>query len=92
MKVSVAYAIPEKQVWLKVDVPEQATVFDAIVESKIMTIFPELDINEQKVGIYGKICKLETALKDGDRVEIYRKITADPATVPRRDKDDDDDD
>ncbi|WP_455366317.1 RnfH family protein [Kaarinaea lacus] len=91
MQISVAYALPEKQVWLEVDVPDESTVMDAIQQSKILSIFPELDLENQKVGIYGKFCKLDTKLNDGDRVEIYRPITADPLTVPRRDTEDSDD-
>lgn len=95
MHISVAYALPEKQIWMEVDVADDSTVMDAIEQSNILTLFPELNLEKQKVGIYGKICKLDTRLNDGDRVEIYRAITADPLTVPRRDKeetDDDDDD
>jgi hypothetical protein len=91
MQISVAYALPEKQIWLELNVPDEATVMDAITQSKILSIFPEVNLEDQKVGIFGKLCKLETKLKDGDRVEIYRKITADPLTVPRRDTGDDDD-
>lgn len=91
MHVSVAYALPEKQVWLNINVPDKSTVMDAIIESRIVTLFPELDLENQKVGIFGKFCKLDTKLREGDRVEIYRKITADPATVPRRDTEEDDD-
>ena len=85
MQVSVAYALPEKQVWLELNVPDGATVIEAISQSKILVQFPELDLDELKVGIYGKFCKLDTTLNEGDRVEIYRPITADPLTVPRRD-------
>lgn len=90
MQISVAYALPEKQIWLELNVPDEATVMDAIAQSKILSIFPEVNLENQKVGIFGKFCKLETKLKEGDRVEIYRAITADPLTVPRRDTGDDD--
>ena len=50
MQISVAYALPEKQVWLELSVPDEATVFDAITQSKILTVFPDLDLNNQKVG------------------------------------------
>jgi putative ubiquitin-RnfH superfamily antitoxin RatB of RatAB toxin-antitoxin module len=89
MQISVAYALPEKQIWLELSVPDDATVMDAITQSKILSLFPEVNLENQKVGIYGKFCKLETKLKEGDRVEIYRPITADPLTVPRRDSGDD---
>jgi hypothetical protein len=47
--------------------------------------FPEIDLERQKVGIFGKITRLDTKLEEGNRVEIYRPITADPETVERRD-------
>jgi putative ubiquitin-RnfH superfamily antitoxin RatB of RatAB toxin-antitoxin module len=89
MQISVAYALPEKQIWLELSVPDDATVIDAITQSKILALFPEVNLENQKVGIFGKFCKLDAKLKDGDRVEIYRPITADPLTVPRRDTGDD---
>jgi putative ubiquitin-RnfH superfamily antitoxin RatB of RatAB toxin-antitoxin module len=56
----------------------------AIEQSGILDKFPAIDIETFKIGIFGKVAELDTALKPGDRVEIYRAITADPATVPRR--------
>ena len=85
MQISVAYALPEKQAWLRLDVEDDATVLDAIKQSKILLQFPDLNLEKSKVGIFGKFCKLDTLLKEGDRVEIYRPITADPLTVRRRD-------
>jgi len=46
--------------------------------------FSDIDLANCTVGIFGKVAELDAALKPGDRVEIYRPITADPATVPRR--------
>ncbi len=82
--VGVAYAIPRKQVWLTVEVPEGATVREAIQQSGILDQFPDIDLETQKVGIFGKLTKLDTAVEDGNRVEIYRPITADPKQVRRR--------
>ena len=48
-------------------------------------MFPHIDLGVQKIGIFGKVVKPETPLRVGDRVEIYRPITCDPQTVPRRD-------
>ena len=48
--------------------------------------FPDIDLKTQKVGIFGRIAKLNKVLEDGDRVEIYRPITADPDQVERRDQ------
>jgi putative ubiquitin-RnfH superfamily antitoxin RatB of RatAB toxin-antitoxin module len=89
MKVSVTYALPERQVWLDVDVPEQATVRDAIEASGILRAFPALDLNSQKVGVFGKTVALQARLEQGQRVEIYRPITADPVAL-RGDSDDSD--
>lgn len=86
MHIGVTYADPQQQAWLRLDMPEGSTVQDAIERSGILKRFPQIDLSEQKVGIFGKLAKLDTPLKEGDRVEIYRPITADPETVPRRNK------
>ena len=85
MKVSVAYVTPARQAELKVDLPEGTTVRQAIERSGILAKFPEIDLTQQKVGIYGKVTQLDVAVTEGARVEIYRPITADPKTVKRRD-------
>lgn len=87
MNVGVAYANKFKQLWLKLEVPDGSTVREAIDRSGLLGQFPEIDLDVQKVGVFGKIVKLATPLNDGDRVEIYRPITADPETVERRDID-----
>jgi putative ubiquitin-RnfH superfamily antitoxin RatB of RatAB toxin-antitoxin module len=81
MKVSVTYALPDRQTWLEVDVPEQATVRDAIEASGIARANPTLDLSTQKVGIFGKVVAPEARLEPGQRVEIYRPITADPLAL-----------
>lgn len=92
MQVAIAYAEPAQQVWLRIEVPEDATLEQAIIKSGILRQFPEIDLTERQVGIFGKLAKLDAPLKPGDRVEIYRAIIADPATVPRRVMEDEDDD
>ena len=92
MKISVAYTGQNKQVWLHLQVPDGSTVTDAINQSGILSIFPEIDLTQQKLGIFGKLAKADAQLNEGDRIEIYRAIIADPKTVKRRDKDDDSDD
>lgn len=92
MQIAVAYAEPANQLWLRIDVPEDTTVQTAIEQSGILKKFPALELGECAVGIFGKVAELDDALKPGDRVEIYRAITADPATVPRRVIAGDDDD
>ncbi|HUL13648.1 MAG TPA: RnfH family protein [Methylococcaceae bacterium] len=95
MNVGVCYADSDRQLWLKMEVPDDSSVEDAIRHSGILKQFPEIDLSTQKVGIFGKLVKLNAPVKEGDRIEIYRPIIADPKTVRRRrigDDDDDDDD
>ena len=78
MLVEVAYAEPDHQVILKVEVDENATINEAIVLSGILDQFPDIDLAKNKVGVFGKIAKLDSQLRDKDRVEIYRPLIADP--------------
>jgi len=87
MNIGVAYADKFKRLWLQLEVPDDSTVREAIECSGLLPQFPEIDLNTQAVGIFGRIVKLDTRVNDGDRVEIYRPITADPETVERRDID-----
>ncbi len=86
MKIGLAYALPQRQVWMDVEVAEGATIKDAIERSGILKQFPEINLETQKIGVYGKVSKLDAVLADGDRVEIYRPITCDPKTVQRKSK------
>lgn len=86
MKVGISYARPGRQFLLDIELPEGATVKDAVERSGILKQFPEINLETQKVGIYSRICKPDTVLSDGDRVEIYRPITCDPKTVRRKAK------
>jgi putative ubiquitin-RnfH superfamily antitoxin RatB of RatAB toxin-antitoxin module len=85
MQVGIAYSENVQQVWLTIEVPDDATVNDVIARSGILGMFPHIDLATQKVGIFGKIVKPDASLRAGDRVEIYRPITCDPQTVARRD-------
>jgi uncharacterized protein len=85
MQIGVAYSEPSQQIWLNIEVPDDATVQQAIEKSGILRMFPNIDLTSQKIGVFGKLVKPEAMLHPGDRVEIYRAITCDPLTVPRRD-------
>ncbi len=85
MQIGVAYSEATNQIWLTTEVPDGSTVQAAIEKSGILRMFPTIDLAAQKVGVFGKLVKLDAALRAGDRVEIYRPITCDPQTVPRRD-------
>jgi putative ubiquitin-RnfH superfamily antitoxin RatB of RatAB toxin-antitoxin module len=84
MNVGVCYAEADRQCWLRLEVPDESTVEQVIDLSGLLKRFPEIDLNKQKVGIFGKLAKLDTVVKEDERVEIYRQITADPKMVQRR--------
>lgn len=84
MLVEVAYALPDEQVILEVEVPKEATVEEAIKRSGILEHYPQIDISKDKVGIFGKMCKLNASLHDKDRIEIYRPLIADPKESRRQ--------
>ena len=86
MNVGIAYVNNKKQVWLKLEVPDGSTVQEAINHSGLLKQFPEIDLETQKVGIFGKLVKLDTVVEEASRIEIYRPITADPETVERKDR------
>jgi putative ubiquitin-RnfH superfamily antitoxin RatB of RatAB toxin-antitoxin module len=90
MQIGVAYSEPGQQIWLNIEVPDASTVAEGIERSGILKQFPHIDLTSQKVGVFGRLVKLDAALKPGDRIEIYRGIIADPETVPRKDMADDD--
>jgi putative ubiquitin-RnfH superfamily antitoxin RatB of RatAB toxin-antitoxin module len=84
INVEVAYATPEKQVIRAVNVDAGTTLGAAIVQSGIMLDFPDLELEDAKVGIFGKVAAMTTVLSEGDRVEIYRPLIADPKEVRRQ--------
>jgi putative ubiquitin-RnfH superfamily antitoxin RatB of RatAB toxin-antitoxin module len=84
INVEVAFALPEKQVILPVNVDAGTTIGGAIVQSGLMVEFPDLDIENSEVGIFGKVMPMTTVLSDGDRVEVYRPLIADPKEVRRQ--------
>jgi putative ubiquitin-RnfH superfamily antitoxin RatB of RatAB toxin-antitoxin module len=79
MKVEVVYALPDKQKIIAIDVPEGTVAFDAVQLSGIGKQFPDINIEEAKMGVFGKAVKpKEHVLSEGERVEIYRPLKADP--------------
>ena len=82
--VEVAYALPHEQLIIPVMVQVGTTAENAIYASGILKKFPEIDLTDNKVGIFGKAIKLDTALRHLDRVEIYRPLIADPKEVRKQ--------
>lgn len=84
IRVEVAYARPDEQWVIPVEVPEGATLEQAIAASRIQERFPEIELKAAKVGVFGKLGKLSAVLRAGDRVEIYRPLLADPKEVRKQ--------
>jgi putative ubiquitin-RnfH superfamily antitoxin RatB of RatAB toxin-antitoxin module len=82
--VEVAYALPGRQLIVPVNVTEGTTAEAAVIASGIMEKFPEIDLNQNKIGIFGKLSKPDSVLRHLDRVEIYRPLIADPKEVRRQ--------
>ena len=84
MRVEVVFALPSEQTVIDVELPVPATVDDAIRESGILEKYPQIDLEVNKTGIFGKPAKREAALHPGDRVEIYRPLIADPKEMRKQ--------
>ncbi len=82
--VEVAYARPDEQIIVALDVEPGTTVEEAIKASGILARFPEIDLKSNKVGVFGKLTKLASELRPKDRVEIYRALIADPKEVRKQ--------
>ncbi|MBM96204.1 MAG: RnfH family protein [Oceanospirillaceae bacterium] len=80
VRVEVAYALPHKQRVLSVEVDDGTSVAEAARQSGITREFPELDLSDAKFGVFGKAVRNaeSEAVKEGDRVEIYRPLIIDP--------------
>ena len=84
MMVEVAYALPTQQVILPVKVSTGSNAEAAIKASGVLAKFPEIDLAVNKIGVFGKLSKLDAELRHLDRVEIYRPLIADPKEVRRQ--------
>lgn len=84
INTEVAYAEPQKQSIIDVAIAEGATVKEVIEASRIIDLYPDIDLSNTKVGIWSRVVKLTDVVADGDRVEIYRPLIADPKEVRKR--------
>lgn len=82
--VAVCYARPDAVFLKSLDVPAGTTLLGAIQASGLTEAHREVDPTTLRVGIYGKLKTLDTVVRDGDRVEVYRALTADPKTARRK--------
>ncbi len=81
VSIEVSYALPDKQTLLNLSVEPNSSVQQGIEQSGILAMYPNIDLSVNKVGVWSRVCKLDTELKEGDRIEIYRPLIADPKEV-----------
>jgi len=82
--IEVIYALPDEQQLITLDVEQGTTVEQAIKLSGVLEKYPEIDLDNNKVGIFGKVSKKDEVLRDKDRIEIYRPLIADPKESRRK--------
>ena len=83
MNIEIIYALPQEQVLMTCEVPENSTIREVIIASKILTKYPEIDLNVNSVGIFNQLASLDDEVHAGDRIEIYRTLTIDPKEARR---------
>ncbi|TCP95762.1 hypothetical protein EDC44_10743 [Cricetibacter osteomyelitidis] len=84
ISIEIVYAYPERHYLKRFTLDEGTTVQAAIVQSGILQQFQEINLAENKVGIFSRPVKLTDTLNDGDRIEIYRPLLADPKEIRRK--------
>lgn len=84
VNIEVAYALPDTQSVIALQVSQGTTIEQAIQLSGILEQFPQIDIAKNKLGIFGKLKKADVEVREGDRVEIYRPLIADPKVVRKQ--------
>lgn len=83
IRVEIAYALPENQCLLMVDVAPGSSIETALRASGILALFPHIDLTKQKVGVFGRVHPLSDLVSEGDRIEIYRPLWQDPKEARR---------
>jgi putative ubiquitin-RnfH superfamily antitoxin RatB of RatAB toxin-antitoxin module len=81
--VELVYALADGQALCSVTLPRGSTIQDALERSGIIRLFPDVDFSACRVGVFGKVRSRDTLLSDGDRVEIYRPLRAEPKEARR---------
>lgn len=84
LDIEVVYALPGEQVLFTVQLPAGATAGEAVRRCGVLDRYSEIDLAVNRLGIYGKLVTADAALRDRDRIEIYRPLLADPKEVRRR--------
>lgn len=81
LQIEVVFSNNRQQKLIEVLVPVNTTISAAIMLSGILLDFPNIDLNKNKVGIFGKLCNLDTKVSEGDRIEIYQPLATDPKKI-----------
>ncbi|MGP1939013.1 MAG: RnfH family protein [Arsenophonus sp. ET-DL9-MAG3] len=84
INIEVVYALPNKQFLLQVKLTKGANVEKAIIKSGILSLCDDINLSKNKVGFYGRPAELSDILSDGDRIEIYRPLFANPKEIRRK--------
>jgi putative ubiquitin-RnfH superfamily antitoxin RatB of RatAB toxin-antitoxin module len=84
ISIEVVLAMPECQELVAIELAQGSTVADAIAESGLLEMFEGFELDPSRVGIFSQKVSLEQVLRDGDRVEIYRPLIADPKEARRQ--------
>ena len=83
LEVEVVYALPMRQILIKIRIPQGSTLEQAVYRSGIIDQFPEIDLTRNRTGIFGRLSKIDTVLQPNDRIEIYRPLLIDPKEARR---------
>ncbi|WP_372760284.1 RnfH family protein [Pseudoalteromonas sp.] len=84
IRVEVVFALPDKATSLTIEVVKGTTAEQAVIQSGIIDKCPEIDATALTLGIWNRTVKLTQELKEGDRIEIYRPLIADPKDARRK--------
>lgn len=84
INIEVIYALRDQQKSVRLQLEDGCTIKDAVERSGLLAEFPEIDLAKNKLGIWNKLAKPDAALRDRDRVEIYRPLIADPKEVRKQ--------
>ena len=84
INIEVVYGQPQRQELISLKVTSSTSIKEAIIQSDICKLFPQIELANARVGIFSRAAKLSDTLREGDRIEIYRPLLADPKEIRKR--------
>ena len=84
INIEVCYALSNKQELVKLSLTDGSNLQQAVEASGLLEKYPEIDLKKNKFGIWNKLSKADSVLRDKDRIEIYRPLIADPKEVRKQ--------